>query len=94
MFNHKYITNPTILPESHVIAAAQQLTIALKGNIPAGNETATELKKLSNIFNRIATAKAEVAALQDQQEIKRRTIRLYPESTTIGGPQEKMSFFK
>jgi len=37
-FQHKYITNPAISPKSHVVAAAQQLTIALKGNIPAGNE--------------------------------------------------------
>ena len=56
-FQHKYITNPAISPKSHVVAAAQQLTIALKGNIPAGNETLDGLKKLSKIFNKIATAK-------------------------------------
>jgi hypothetical protein len=39
-FKHQYITNPTISPESHVVAEAQQLATALKGNIPAGNETA------------------------------------------------------
>jgi hypothetical protein len=33
-FKHQYITNPTVSPESHVVAAAQQLTIALQGNIP------------------------------------------------------------
>jgi hypothetical protein len=36
-FKHQYITNPTVSPESHVVAAAQQLTIMLQGNIPAGN---------------------------------------------------------
>jgi hypothetical protein len=84
----KFISSTSTSPiqiffsESHVVATAQQLTTALKGNIPAGNETAKELTKLSNIFNRIAPAKAEVAALQAQQEIERRTIRLYPEPTT------------
>ncbi len=38
-FKHQYITNPTVSPESLVIVAAQQLTAALKGNIPGGNET-------------------------------------------------------
>jgi hypothetical protein len=31
-FQHQYITNPTISPESKVIAATQQLTAALKGS--------------------------------------------------------------
>ncbi len=35
-FKHQYITNPTLSPESHMFAAAQQLVTALKGNIPAG----------------------------------------------------------
>jgi hypothetical protein len=68
-FKHKYITNPTLSSESHVVAAAQQLATALKGNIPAGNKTVKGLMKLSEIFNKIATAKAEVAALQAQQAI-------------------------
>ena len=38
-FKHQYITNPTVSPELHVVAAAQQQTIALQGNIPTGNET-------------------------------------------------------
>ncbi len=42
-FKHQYITNPTLSPESNVVAAAQQLATALKGNIPAGNETAEAL---------------------------------------------------
>jgi hypothetical protein len=46
-FKHQYITNPAISPETHVVAAAQQLTEALKGNIPTGNETAEALKRVS-----------------------------------------------
>jgi hypothetical protein len=42
---HQYITNPTVSPESHVIAAAQQLATALKGNILAGNKMAEAFKK-------------------------------------------------
>jgi hypothetical protein len=29
-FKHQYITNPSVSPESHVVAAAQQPTIALQ----------------------------------------------------------------
>jgi hypothetical protein len=43
-FKHQYITNPTISLESHVVVAAQELTITLKGNIPTGNKTAEELQ--------------------------------------------------
>jgi hypothetical protein len=39
IFKHQYITNPMISPESHVVATAQQLAMALQGNIPAGKET-------------------------------------------------------
>jgi hypothetical protein len=46
-FKHQYITNPTVSPESYVVAAAQQLATALQGNIPAGNETAEALKRLA-----------------------------------------------
>jgi hypothetical protein len=56
-FKHQYITNPTVSPESHVVAAAQQLATALKGNILAGNETAEALKKVNKLFTKIAAAK-------------------------------------
>ncbi len=82
-FQQKYITNPSLSPESHVVAAAQQLTIALRGNIPAGNKTAEGLTLLSEIFNKIAVTKAEVAALCSKQAIERRTIRLYPDSKKV-----------
>ena len=62
-------TSPTqaISPESHVVAAAQQLATALKGNIPAGNETAEALTKVSELFTKIAAAKQAAAAAKEQQ---------------------------
>ncbi len=60
-FKHQYITNPTVLPESHVVAAAQQLTVALQGNITTGNKTAEALQKVSKLFTKITIAKIEVA---------------------------------
>jgi hypothetical protein len=60
-FKHQYITNPAVSPESHVIVAAQQLATALKGNIPAGNEIAEALKKVSELFTKIAAAKNKAA---------------------------------
>ncbi len=41
-----------------MVAAAQQLTIALQGNIPTGNKTAEALQKISKLFTKIAMAKA------------------------------------
>jgi hypothetical protein len=60
-FKHQYITKPS------VIAAAQQLAIALQGNIPAGNETAEALKKVSDLFTKIAMAKNEIAKAKAQR---------------------------
>ena len=65
-FKHQYITKPTFSPESHVIAAAQQLATALQGNIPAGNKTAEALKKVSDLFTKIAMAKNDVAKAKAQ----------------------------
>jgi hypothetical protein len=65
-FKHQYITNPTVSPESHVVVAAQQLTTTLKGNIPAGNETAEALKKVSKLFTKIAAAKNKTAKAKGQ----------------------------
>jgi hypothetical protein len=58
---------PTISPESHVVAAAQQLVTALQGNIPAGNKTAEALTKVSELFTKIALAKKEVAKAKEQR---------------------------
>ncbi len=75
-FKHQYITNPVVSPESLVVAAAQQLTTALKGNIPAGNETAEALKKVSVLFTKIAEAKAAVAKAKEQ----RNRLRTHPDA--------------
>jgi hypothetical protein len=60
-FKHQYVTNTTVSPESHVVAAAQQLTIELQGSIPAGNKTAEALQKVSKLFTQIAMAKKKAA---------------------------------
>jgi hypothetical protein len=75
-FKHQYITNPALSPESHVVAAAQQLATALKGNIPAGNETAEALTKVSELFTKIAAAKQAAAAAKEQ----RNRLRANPEA--------------
>jgi hypothetical protein len=75
-FKHQYITNPVVSPESLVVAAAQQLTTALKENIPTGNETAEALKKVSVLFTKIAEAKAAVAKAKEQ----RNRLRTHPEA--------------
>ncbi len=72
-FKHQYITNLTVSPESHVVAAAQQLATALQGNILAGNKTAEALKKVSNLFTKIAAAKSKVAKAKAQRNRVRAT---------------------
>jgi hypothetical protein len=67
VFKHQYITSPTISPESHMVAAAQQLVTALQGNIPAGNETAEALTRVSKLFTKIALAKKEVTKAKEQR---------------------------
>ncbi len=49
------------------MAAAQQLTSTLKGNILAGNEKAEALKKVGKLFTKIAEVKANVAKAKEQQ---------------------------
>jgi hypothetical protein len=53
VFKHQYITSPTISPESHVVAAPQQLVTALQGNIPAGNEMVEAPTKVSKLFTKL-----------------------------------------
>ncbi len=67
MFKHQYTTSPTISPESHMVAAAQQIVTALQGNIPAGNEMVEALTKISKLFLKIALAKKEVAKAKEQR---------------------------
>ena len=49
-----------------MVTAAQQLATALKGNIPAGNETAEALKKVSELFTKIAQTKQDHAKAKEQ----------------------------
>ncbi len=49
-----------------MVAAAQQLVTALQGNIPAGNETAEALTKVSKLFTKNVLAKKEVAKAKEQ----------------------------
>jgi hypothetical protein len=65
-----------VSPESLVVAAAQQLISALKGNILAGNETVDALKKVSKLFTKIAEAKANIAKAKEQQN----RIRTHPDA--------------
>jgi hypothetical protein len=50
-----------------MVAAAQQLVIALQGNITAGNETVEALTRVSKLFTKIALAKKEVAKAKEQR---------------------------
>jgi hypothetical protein len=72
-FKHQYITNLTVSPKSHVVAAAQQLAAALEGNIPAGNKMAEALKKVSKLFTKIAATKNEAAKAKEQRNRVRAT---------------------
>ncbi len=67
LFKHQYITSPMISPESHVVAAAQQLVTVLQGSIPAGNKMAEALTRVSELFTKIALAKREVAKAKEQR---------------------------
>ncbi len=67
LFKHQYITSPTISPESHMVAAVQQLVTVLQGNIPARNKTGEALTRVSVLFTKIALAKIEVAKAKEQR---------------------------
>ncbi len=66
-FKHQYITNPAVSPETHIITAAQQLTAALKGNIPRGNDKMMGLTKVRKLFTKIAMSKKNAATATAQQ---------------------------
>jgi hypothetical protein len=63
-FNHQYITNPQIMPET--LEAAAELTSALKGTVSQDVETADALTKVSVLFHKIAASKAERAKAKEQ----------------------------
>jgi hypothetical protein len=68
-FKHWYIINPMVSPKSHIVAAAQQLMQAIKGNILARNETATALTKVIKLFSKIAATKQAVAQTLTERNI-------------------------
>ena len=71
-FKHQYITNPQITPETLVMKAAAELTSALKSTVSKDAETADALTKVSELFQKIAAAKAERATAKEQRN-KHRT---------------------
>ena len=66
-FKHQYITNPQVTPETLVMKAASELTSALKGTVSQDAETADALQRVSDLFHKIATAKAERAKATEQR---------------------------
>ena len=58
-FKHKYLTQPTVSPEDTIVAAAQQLTAALKENTKH-HEELEALTKVADLFEEIARDKAEI----------------------------------
>ncbi len=57
-FKHQYITNPQHTPETLVLKAAAELTSVLKGTVSQETETADALEKVSELFHKIAEARA------------------------------------
>jgi hypothetical protein len=67
-FKQQYITNPTVSLESHMVTAAQHLTIALQQNIRTDNKTAEALQKLSKLFTKKTMAKKRGSKGQGQMQ--------------------------
>ena len=66
-FKHQYITNPQITPKTLIMKAAAELTSALKGMVLRDAETADALAKVSDLFHKIAAAKADRAKAKEQR---------------------------
>ncbi len=66
-FKHQYITNLQITPETLVMKAAGELPSALKGTISRDAETVEALKKVGELFHKIAAAKAATAKAKEQR---------------------------
>ena len=73
-FNHQYITNPQVTPETLVLKAAAELTGTLKHTVLRELETADALSKGSKLFAKIAEARAAAANAREQQN----TLRTHP----------------
>jgi hypothetical protein len=65
-FKHQYITNPQLMPETLVLKATLKLTSALKGTLSRKAETADALARVSELFYKIAEAKAAMAKTKEQ----------------------------
>jgi hypothetical protein len=65
-FKHQYITNPQLTPETLVLKAASELTSALKGTVWHEAETADALARVSELFHKIAEAKAATVKAKEQ----------------------------
>ena len=57
LLKHKFLTQPTVSPEGTIVAAAQQLTTALKVNTGIDKELEA-LTKVADLFEKIAKDKA------------------------------------
>jgi hypothetical protein len=67
-FKHQYITNQMVSPKFQVVAAAQQLMIALQGNIPAGNESAEAFAKSQQAIHQNNNGKQRGSKGQGQSQ--------------------------
>jgi hypothetical protein len=65
-FKHQYIMNPQVSPETLIIKAAQVLTSAIKGMVSHDVKLVEAITKLSNLFTRIAAAKAATTRASKQ----------------------------
>jgi hypothetical protein len=61
------IMNPQLTPETLVLKAALELTSALKGKVLHEAETADVLARVSELFHKIAEAKAATAKTKEQR---------------------------
>ncbi len=64
VFKHKTITSPTLSPADHVVAAAGELTNALKGYTDDDNAQYQELIRLAGIFEEMGKQKQQGARHQ------------------------------
>ena len=53
VFKHKYITNPSVMPDVAIVHAVKQLTSVLQGNTPPPlvQSGLDQIKKLTKIFD-------------------------------------------
>ena len=64
IFEHKYLTMPTIMPADTLIRAADSLTKAIAGIVPPPNMTTDAIEQLINIFKSQAKKAKDAATAQ------------------------------